>query len=155
MGTINQLRKIEKERIADLINEEYEKNGMHSAIDWAEVYNQEYEAKIPYEWCELCDNHMPSIDHTCCCCGSETNKPTKPKFYKAVLKPIKGNVFDKVYPWLKGDNQLTIAERLGNAEGKCECGHNEWMLLADECVAVKEGGKPYIECLNCGMLTHL
>jgi hypothetical protein len=29
------------------------------------------------------------------------------------------------------------------------------MLLAKEQVAVKEGGKAYCECLNCGMMTHL
>jgi hypothetical protein len=80
---------------------------------------------------------------------------SKPKFYQAVLKPIKGNVFDEVYPWLKGANQLTIAERLGNAEGKCECGGNKWMLLAEEQVAVTQGGKPYIECLSCGLMSHL
>ena len=81
---------------------------------------------------------------------------SKPKFYQAVLKPIRGNVFDKVYPWLKGTEQLTIAERLGNEEGKCsECGGNNWMLLAEEQVAVAQGGKPYIECLGCGLMSHL
>ena len=80
----------------------------------------------------------------------------KPKFYKAELKEIKGNVLDFVYPHLKGKEQLTMTERLGNEEGKCdECGNNEWWLFPNECVAVKEGGKPYIECLHCGSQTHL
>jgi hypothetical protein len=29
------------------------------------------------------------------------------------------------------------------------------MLLADETASVTQGGKPYIECLDCGYLTHL
>ena len=80
----------------------------------------------------------------------------KPKFYQAVLKPIKGNVLDHVYPHLKGVNQLTMTERMGSEEAKCgECGNNEWILLADDSCAVREGGKPYMECMNCGTLTHL
>ncbi len=35
------------------------------------------------------------------------------------------------------------------------CGGNEWMLLAQESVAVKQGGKAYCECLRCGSTTHL
>jgi hypothetical protein len=81
---------------------------------------------------------------------------SKPKFFQAVLKPIRGNVMDKVYPQLKGDKQLTIEERLGNPHGACpECDENSWWLLPKEGVAVKESGKPYIECLNCGYTTHL
>ena len=80
----------------------------------------------------------------------------KPKFYQAVLKPIKGNVLDHVYPQYKGKNQLTMTERMGSEEAKCgECGNNEWILLADDSCAVREGGKPYMECMNCGTLTHL
>lgn len=80
----------------------------------------------------------------------------KPKFYQAVLKPIKGNVLDHVYPHLKGANQLTMTERMGSEEARCsECGNNEWILLADDSCAVREGGKPYMECMNCGTLTHL
>ena len=150
MGTINQVRKIAKEQIAKEINAEYEKNGMHSAIDYTEDFNKNNTPPIPFEWCEPCDNHMPSIDHTCCCCGSETKKPTKPKFYQAVLKPIK-DIMNHVYP----QGGITLEERMGNNAECPECGHNEWMLLADKQVAVAQGGKPYCECLGCGMMTHL
>ena len=81
---------------------------------------------------------------------------SKPKFYQAVLKEVKGNVLDHVYPHLKGNGQLTMAERMGSDEAKCpECGENKWMLLPEESVAVVQGGKPYCECLNCGQMTHL
>jgi predicted RNA-binding Zn-ribbon protein involved in translation (DUF1610 family) len=81
----------------------------------------------------------------------------KPKFFQAVLKPVKGNVFDHVYPQLIGSpHQCTITERMGNPEGKCpDCGQNSWIILAQESSIVREGGKPYIECLNCGYGTHL
>jgi len=76
----------------------------------------------------------------------------KPKFYQAVLKEIKGNVLDHVYP----RHRMTLTERMGSDEAKCpECGNNEWYLLPADSVAVREGGKPYIECLNCGHQTHL
>ena len=79
----------------------------------------------------------------------------KPKFYKAELIEIEGNVLDMVYPYLK-DEQLTMEERMGSEEAKCpSCSNNEWWLLPDDSVAVREGGKPYIECLNCGLQTHL
>ena len=81
---------------------------------------------------------------------------SKPKFFQAVLKEVKGNVLDHVYPYFKGANQLTLAERMGSDEAKCsECGGNHWMLLAEEQVAVAQGGKPYMECLGCGEMTHL
>lgn len=79
----------------------------------------------------------------------------KPKFYKAELIEIEGNVLDMVYPYLK-DEQLTMEERMGSKEAKCpSCSNNEWWLLPDDSVSVREGGKPYIECLNCGLQTHL
>jgi len=81
---------------------------------------------------------------------------SKPKFFQAVLQEVKGNVLDHVYPQLKGEEQLTMTERMGSEDALCEeCGDNKWMLLADESVAVKEGGKPYMECLGCGYTTHL
>ena len=80
----------------------------------------------------------------------------KPKFYQAVLKEVKGNVLDHTYPHLKGKGQLTMTERMGSEEAKCpDCGKNHWWLLPVEGVAVAQGGKPYIECLNCGYTTHL
>jgi DNA-directed RNA polymerase subunit M/transcription elongation factor TFIIS len=80
----------------------------------------------------------------------------KPKFYQTALAEIKGNVLDEVYPYLKGEEQLTMTERMGSEEAKCpECFNNEWWLLPADSVSVREGGKPYIECLNCGYQTHL
>ena len=78
----------------------------------------------------------------------------KPKFYQAVLQEVNGNVLDHVYPNLKG--QVTLTERMGSEEALCpECEDNEWYLLPTDSVAVTHGGKPYIECLNCGYQTHL
>jgi hypothetical protein len=82
-------------------------------------------------------------------------KLSKPKFYKAELIEIEGNVLDEVYPYFKGE-QLTMEERMGSEEAKCpNCSNNEWWLLPGDSCAVREGGKPYIECLNCGLHTHL
>ena len=81
---------------------------------------------------------------------------SKPKFYQAVLQEVKGNVLDHVYPHLKGKDQLTMTERMGSDEAKCsDCGENKWILLPVESVAVTQGGKPYCECMNCGLTTHL
>lgn len=86
-------------------------------------------------------------------------KLPKPKFYQTELKLIEGNVFDVAYPFLKGKSgfaQFTLKERMGDDEAKCpDCSNNEWWLLPSDSVAVREGGKPYIECLNCGYSTHL
>lgn len=80
----------------------------------------------------------------------------KPKFYQAILKPIKGNVLDYVYPHLVGNEQMTMTERMGNEQASCpDCNKNEWILLPNESVSVRQGGKPYIECIECGYLTHL
>ena len=83
-------------------------------------------------------------------------KLPQPKFFKAELVKIGGNVLDHVYPHLKGKEQLTMTERMGSEEAKCpECSNNEWWLLPNDSAAVRESGKPYIECLNCGYHTHL
>ena len=87
----------------------------------------------------------------------------KPKFYQVVLEEVKGNVLDHVYPHLKGKEQLTMLERMGSNNADCpECKEqgiekteNRWMLYPKESVAVSQGGKPYIECLDCGYMTHL
>lgn len=52
----------------------YEKQGMAYACDWVTDYNRisGEKSKIPFEWCEACDNHTPSIKHECCLCGQET-----------------------------------------------------------------------------------
>jgi len=82
---------------------------------------------------------------------------SKPKFFQAVLVPVKGNVFDHVYPQLKGtENQCTMTERMGSENAECpDCGKNVWILLPKEGGAVRQGGKPYIECMECGYSTHL
>lgn len=74
----------------------------------------------------------------------------KPKFYYAVLQPLDEK---QVKIITKGQ---PIAERMGTEEAKCpKCEDNRWWLLPKLSVAVKEGGKPYCECLNCGYQTHL
>ncbi len=79
---------------------------------------------------------------------------SKPRFFQAVLKEVKGNVLDHVYKGAFKD--MTLTERMGSENAKCpDCNKNKWMILADESVAVTQGGKPYIECLNCGLTTHL
>jgi hypothetical protein len=83
----------------------------------------------------------------------------KPKFYQAELKEIEGDVLQHVYPFLKNKNgfgQFTLKERMGNDNAECsECGMNEWWIYPKQSVIVATGGKPYIECLNCGHVTHL
>lgn len=84
---------------------------------------------------------------------------SKPVFYEAKLVKVKGNVLEKVYPqfdFTKGKKPMTMTERMGSEEAKCpDCGRNDWWLLPTEGVAVMQGGKPYIECLECGYQTHL
>ena len=81
---------------------------------------------------------------------------SKPKFYQAVLQEVNGNVLDHVYPHLKGKGQLTMTERMGNENAECsECSKNKWLLYPKESIAVSQGGKPYMECMNCGQVTHL
>ena len=80
---------------------------------------------------------------------------SKPRFFQAVLKEVKGDILDHVYPHLKGDNQFTIEERMGFNANCPDCDCNSWILLPKESVAVSEGGKPYCECMNCGLMTHL
>ena len=76
----------------------------------------------------------------------------KPKFYKTELKEIP-DVLKYIYPLNK---EITMAKRMGNENAECpDCGNNKWWLLPNDSAAVREGGKPYIECLNCGYHTHL
>lgn len=76
------------------------------------------------------------------------------KFYKSVLTFVPENeVLNEVYP-TRIAKQLTLDERLPN--GLCEmCNGDEWIILSKESSIVKESGKPYIECMNCGSITHL
>ena len=141
--------------IVDVTKAISEINGQSAVFDYVNDFNETAAEPIPYENCKACETSSPSIDHVCLVCGQLT-RPKEPVFYQAVLKKVKGNVFDKVYPQSVGKNQSTLLERLGDEHGCCsECGHNEWMLLAHESVAVKQGGKQYIECLTCGETTHL
>lgn len=92
-----------------------------------------------------CDN-----DGFCNFCGyQESLDDFKPKFFQAKLVEINQEQLDME---LKG---CSLEERLPNNACCPDCGKNEWWLLPKESVAVKEGGKPYIECLNCGYQTHL
>ena len=76
------------------------------------------------------------------------------KFYLAKLEEIPNDkVLESVYPKQVSD-QITLEERID--DGKCtECGGDKWIILPDECCLVTEGGKPYIECMGCGNITHL
>jgi hypothetical protein len=73
------------------------------------------------------------------------------KFFACVLVPVEPMAH------VHGSDHKkfgTLNDRL--PEGKCEnCGGTEWYFLPVESVAVREGGKPYIECLNCGNIEHL
>ena len=81
---------------------------------------------------------------------------SKARFFQAVLQEVKGNVLDHVYPHLKGKGQLTMSERMGSDNANCpDCDCNSWILLPQESVMVTQGGKPYCECMNCGLTTHL
>jgi predicted RNA-binding Zn-ribbon protein involved in translation (DUF1610 family) len=74
----------------------------------------------------------------------------KPRFYQAVLHPLNEKEVKRI---TKGQS---IADRMGSENAECpECGKNEWWLLPTMSSAVREGGKPYCECLNCGYVTHL
>ena len=74
----------------------------------------------------------------------------KPKFYQSVLISVQPEKLDEI---LRGQS---MTDRMGSEEALCpECGENSWMLLPIESSPVREGGKTYIECLNCGYQTHL
>jgi hypothetical protein len=68
------------------------------------------------------------------------------KIYKTELKPISQSELDEI---LKGSS---LEQRITPCP---ECRGTEWWLLPKEGAAVREGGKPYCECLNCGYQTHL
>lgn len=82
------------------------------------------------------------------------NIMSKPRFYKAVLVPV-SNVMKHVYPDKKYRKTITLEDRLPNNCECPECHKNEWWLLPVASVEVRTGGKSYIECLNCGFVTHL
>lgn len=148
--------KLIQEKLINTLKEVYESEGQRGVFDWVRIYNHNrpnVEEHIPYEYCNACETNSPSLDHDCLVCGQGTRPKatSKPKFYQAVLKPIK-DVIAHVYP----QGGITLAERMGSETANCsECGGNEWMLLAQESIAVKQGGKAYCECLGCGSTTHL
>ena len=73
----------------------------------------------------------------------------KAKIYKVVFLDVSD---EEVLKITKG---LPLSERLEN-DGECpRCQYTDWALLPEESEAVKEGGKPYIECIRCGYLSHL
>lgn len=79
---------------------------------------------------------------------------SEPKFFISVLEPVEPeNVLMSVYP-LRTATQMSLEERLPGCT--CEdCGAREWIILPKQSAAVRESGKPYIECMRCGHLTHL
>lgn len=71
---------------------------------------------------------------------------SKLKIYQAVLLPqTEKDLLNKT-------NGIPIEERIGECP---DCKGTRWWLLPQASVAVKEGGKPYCECLGCGLQTHL
>ncbi len=79
----------------------------------------------------------------------------KPQFYQLVLQPIAlEDVISHVYPNIK-KGAITLDDRLP-INCKCdECGHNKWMIHPTEIKDTLNGGKTYIDCMNCGRHTHL
>ncbi len=75
---------------------------------------------------------------------------SKPKFFQAVLKPLSEA---EVKVLTKGQS---LTDRMGTEDAKCpDCGENQWWIMPVEGAAIRIGGKPYMECLNCGYTTHL
>ena len=77
------------------------------------------------------------------------------KFFKSVLVELP---VESVLEYSYGSTiakQLTMEERLPNDCECTECGNRSWIIMAKESCTVVTGGKPYIECLNCGYITHL
>lgn len=76
---------------------------------------------------------------------------SKPIFYQAILTKLDEKDV------LKQTNGISIKERMsGDEEAKCpDCGQNAWWLYPMQGAARRIGGKPYMECLNCGYTTHL
>lgn len=143
--------KKQKKTIINHCKELYEKGGQTSIFDYVRIYNTNHTDLIPFEHCKECMTKSPSLEHECLICGQETKESGKPKFYQVVLKPIK-DVIAHVYPNKIG---ITLEDRLPNNAECDECGGNEWMLLPKKSNPIKQGGKPYIECLGCGLTTHL
>ena len=81
---------------------------------------------------------------------------SKAKFYQAVLVKVEGDIIQHVYPYLT-KHEITLEERMPDDAlcPECDSSKREWYLLPKESIMIKEGGKPYCECMNCGYTTHL
>ena len=71
---------------------------------------------------------------------------SKLMFFQAELKPVNKEGLMTI---TKG---IPVEERIGECP---ECGCIRWWLYPHESAIVREGGKPYCECLNCGYKSHL
>jgi len=77
-------------------------------------------------------------------------KSDKPRFYQAELKPLNDTEVQKI---TKGQS---VADRMGSEAASCpDCGSNHWWIYPAMSAALRIGGKPYCECLNCGYTTHM
>lgn len=52
-------------------------------------------------------------------------------------------------------NKITDDFEMKKRLGPCECGSLSWILLPMHSKVVKEGGKRYMFCLDCGATSHL
>lgn len=68
------------------------------------------------------------------------------KIYKAELRPLFQSELDQII------KNVPLEERI---EPCPDCGSTEYWLYPNESVCVKEGMKPYGECLHCGFKMHL
>ena len=86
------------------------------------------------------------------------------KFYEANLLELDNDevlrVAERRFPHSKKvlqaiqRNEFDLEDRIGN--GECDkCQEKRWLILPISCNFVKEGGKSYIMCMNCGHITHL
>lgn len=73
----------------------------------------------------------------------------KYEFYQAELRKLNDKEVMEV------TNGLSVKERMGENAICPECGDNRWWLLPKAGAAVRTGGKPYCECINCGYTTHM
>ena len=62
------------------------------------------------------------------------------KIYEVKSKPLTQKQIDKI--WGESYNESRL--------GYCECGSNRWILMPEDSDTVKEGGKFYLICYDCG-----
>jgi len=84
---------------------------------------------------------------------SDLKIPVPGTWYAAVLIPIKDPIAF-AYAHRTPEARPTLGERLPDAI--CEkCGSQSWWFLPQSSPSVAESGKPEIECMHCGFITHL